>query len=116
MKRFTFIIALLFLMHSAFAQTKPAPQPKPKTTSSQKTVGPVKSRQVQITTSYGVMIIKLYDSTPKHRDNFIKLVKEGTYDSLLFHRVIEQFMLQGGDPQSKYADSTAMLGSGPTSA
>ena len=111
MKQFTFIIAALFLLHSSFAQVKPAPQAKPKTATTPKAPIP-KSRLVQVTTDYGTMIIKLYDSTPNHRDNFIKLVKEGTYDSLLFHRVIEGFMIQGGDPQSKYADSTAMLGGG----
>jgi peptidyl-prolyl cis-trans isomerase B (cyclophilin B) len=58
------------------------------------------------------MILKLYDSTPLHRDNFIKLVQAGFYDSLLFHRVISGFMIQGGDPSSKNADSTAMLGGG----
>lgn len=58
------------------------------------------------------MVLKLYDSTPLHRDNFIKLVQSGFYDSLLFHRVISGFMIQGGDPSSKYADSTAMLGGG----
>ena len=54
----------------------------------------------------------MYDSTPLHRDNFIKLVKQGFYDSLLFHRVIDGFMVQGGDPESKHADSAAMLGNG----
>ena len=69
-------------------------------------------RLVEITTNFGVMVAKLYNETPQHRDNFIKLVKEGFYDSLLFHRVIKSFMIQGGDPNSKHADSTTMLGSG----
>ena len=56
--------------------------------------------------------VALYNETPKHRDNFIKLVKEGVYDSTLFHRVIKQFMIQAGDPDSKNASDTAMLGSG----
>jgi peptidyl-prolyl cis-trans isomerase B (cyclophilin B) len=67
---------------------------------------------VEITTDYGTMVIKLYDSTPLHRDNFIKLVQDGFYDSLLFHRVIENFVIQGGDPNSKNADSSAVLGEG----
>lgn len=71
-----------------------------------------KQQRVLITTDYGPIIVKLYNETPKHRDNFIKLVKEGFYDSLLFHRVIKSFMIQGGDPTSKTADSASMLGSG----
>ena len=67
---------------------------------------------VDIQTSLGDIKIKLYDDTPIHRDNFLKLVKEGYYDGVLFHRVIKDFMVQTGDPQSKTADSTAMLGSG----
>ena len=55
------------------------------------------SVKIKITTDYGNMIIALYDSTPLHRDNFIKLVQQGFYDSLLFHRVIPEFMIQGGD-------------------
>ena len=58
------------------------------------------------------MVIRLYDKTPQHRDNFIKLANEHFFDSLLFHRVISQFMIQGGDPQSKYAQPGQMLGSG----
>lgn len=68
--------------------------------------------KVRIETPYGDMVVKLYDETPKHRDNFIKLVKEGFYDNLLFHRVIENFMIQGGDPDSKGAPSGKMLGVG----
>lgn len=67
---------------------------------------------VEVETEYGTMTIKLHDSTPKHRDNFIKLVEEGFYDGLLFHRVINGFMIQGGDPKSKNADGKARLGSG----
>jgi cyclophilin family peptidyl-prolyl cis-trans isomerase len=65
-----------------------------------------------IETSMGNLKIKLYNSTPKHKANFIKLVKEGYYDGLLFHRVIQNFMMQGGDPKSKDAISGLMLGSG----
>lgn len=67
---------------------------------------------VDIKTTLGDIKIKLYDDTPIHRDNFLKLVKEGYYDGVLFHRVIKDFMVQTGDPESKSADSTAMLGSG----
>ena len=69
-------------------------------------------RMVEIETKYGTMIARLYNSTPLHRDNFIKLVSTGFYDSLLFHRVISQFMIQGGDPMSKNATSDVMLGNG----
>lgn len=68
--------------------------------------------RVKIVTDSGTMIVKLYDSTPLHRDNFVKLVKQGFYDSLLFHRVIAGFMIQGGDPTSKNATAGTMLGMG----
>lgn len=71
-----------------------------------------KERLVEITTDYGVLIAKLYDSTPLHRDNFVKLVQQKFYDSLLFHRIINQFMIQGGDPTSKNAPDGMQLGSG----
>lgn len=67
---------------------------------------------VKLETIMGNITVALYNETPKHRDNFIKLVKEGVYDSTLFHRVIKQFMIQAGDPDSKNASDTAMLGSG----
>lgn len=69
-------------------------------------------RIVEISTDYGKMKIKLYNETPKHRDNFIKLASEGFYNDLLFHRVINGFMIQGGDPTSKTAGPDAMLGGG----
>lgn len=71
-----------------------------------------KERLVEISTDYGIMVAKLYDSTPLHRDNFIKLVEQKFYDSLLFHRVINQFMIQGGDPASKNATDGIPLGGG----
>jgi cyclophilin family peptidyl-prolyl cis-trans isomerase len=71
-----------------------------------------KNRKVKIITPYGTMIIRLYDQTPQHRDNFIKLVKAHFYDSTLFHRVINTFMIQGGDPDSKHARPGATLGNG----
>ena len=67
---------------------------------------------VRLETTMGNITVKLYDETPKHKENFIKLVKEGTYDSTLFHRVIKNFMIQTGDPLSKTATDTTTLGSG----
>ena len=72
----------------------------------------VKETLVRLKTTMGDITVKLYDETPKHRDNFIKLVKEGAYDSTLFHRVIKNFMIQAGDPLSKTATDTTVLGSG----
>ncbi len=71
--------------------------------------GPVK---VKISTDSGTIVVMLSDSTPLHRDNFLKLVDQGFYDSLLFHRVISQFMIQGGDPTSKNAHPGTALGGG----
>jgi peptidyl-prolyl cis-trans isomerase B (cyclophilin B) len=71
-----------------------------------------KHRKVKVTTPYGTMIILLYDQTPKHRDNFIKLAKAHFYDSILFHRVINTFMIQGGDPTTKLAQPGTALGEG----
>ena len=68
--------------------------------------------RLQMITDSGSLIIRLSDSTPLHRDNFVKLVQQGFYDSLLFHRVIPEFMIQGGDPLSKNAVPGAMLGNG----
>ncbi|MCP9750489.1 peptidylprolyl isomerase [Ferruginibacter sp. HRS2-29] len=89
---------------------KAAPAPRPSTLRTTKAID--KSVRIKITTDSGIIIVKLYDSTPIHRDNFVKLVKEGFYDSLMFHRVIPQFMIQGGDPTSKYAEPAALLGNG----
>lgn len=66
--------------------------------------------KVKITTSYGDVIVLLYNDTPKHRDNFLKLAERGFYDSLLFHRVMKNFMIQGGDPKSKDAKPGQRLG------
>ncbi len=71
-----------------------------------------KQTRVKIETEFGDIVIKLYNQTPVHRDNFIKLVKQHFYDSLLFHRVINGFMIQGGDPDSKHAKQGAQLGDG----
>lgn len=72
----------------------------------------MKKYYVLIETPYGNMTAELYNETPKHRDNFLKLVKEGFYDGLLFHRVINNFMIQGGDPQSRDAKPGQPLGNG----
>lgn len=71
-----------------------------------------KETVLKIETSMGDIKVKLYNETPKHRDNFIKLVKDGTYNGTLFHRVIKDFMVQAGDPESKNAPKGKMLGSG----
>lgn len=68
--------------------------------------------RLKIKTSEGDIIIRLYDETPKHRDNFLKLAKEGYYNRTLFHRVIKDFMIQGGDPNSKNAPKGKVLGTG----
>lgn len=67
---------------------------------------------ILISTSLGNMKVKLFNETPLHRDNFLKLVREHFYDSLLFHRVIQDFMIQGGDPDSKHAEPIKLLGDG----
>ncbi len=69
-------------------------------------------RDVLIQTSMGDIVVRLSDSTPLHRDNFLKLVKVGYYDSVLFHRVIKDFMIQSGDPDSKNASAGQPLGNG----
>jgi cyclophilin family peptidyl-prolyl cis-trans isomerase len=93
MKR-TFTLALsLFLLSAAHAK-------------------PPKNQYVRIKTDYGQCIIRLYNETPKHRDNFIKIVKNHVLDSTLFHRIIQNFMIQGGDPDSKHAKAGIELGNG----
>ena len=71
-----------------------------------------RKRDVLMQTTMGDIVIRLSDSTPLHRDNFLKLVKVGYYDSVLFHRVIKDFMIQGGDPDSKRAAAGKPLGNG----
>lgn len=117
---FAFSLSALFSIQAMAQAKKPVTNTKPATTSTVKkttvttAAKPIveKETMVEITTNYGVMIAKLYNQTPLHRDNFIKLVKVGFYDSLLFHRVIKDFMIQGGDPESKHATPDAMLGGG----
>jgi cyclophilin family peptidyl-prolyl cis-trans isomerase len=127
MKKISIVLILLISMvGSGLAQTKKTTTKPASTKSTSKKAEPTPKhslvygsnkpieqiQMVEISTNYGVMVVKLYNETPLHRDNFIKLVKQGFYDSLLFHRVIKSFMIQGGDPLSKHADSNAMLGSG----
>jgi peptidyl-prolyl cis-trans isomerase B (cyclophilin B) len=69
-------------------------------------------KDVELETTQGNIVLRLYDSTPLHRDNFLRLVKEGFYDSILFHRVIQNFMIQAGDPESKRAPAGQPLGNG----
>lgn len=100
-KKLTFLLFFFAALTSCNAQS-----PKKQNTT------PEKKYYVLIETSYGNMTVELYNETPKHRDNFLKLVKEGFYDDLLFHRVINQFMIQGGDPNSRNAKPGQMLGDG----
>ncbi|MCW5910844.1 MAG: peptidylprolyl isomerase [Cyclobacteriaceae bacterium] len=78
----------------------------------QKQFRPDDSYRVLILTNQGSMVVKLFNETPLHRDNFVAKIKAGFYDSLLFHRVIDNFMIQGGDPTSKKVNSGDRLGSG----
>lgn len=71
-----------------------------------------RKKDVLLETNYGNIVVRLSDSTPLHRDNFLKLVKMGYYDSVLFHRVIKNFMIQSGDPNSKHAKPGEPLGNG----
>ncbi len=68
--------------------------------------------KLKIETTAGDIVVKLYNETPRHRDNFIKLAEDGTYEGTLFHRVIKDFMIQAGDPDSKNAPKGQMLGAG----
>jgi peptidylprolyl isomerase len=74
--------------------------------------GNPKETHITMVTTEGIIKLKLYNDTPLHRDNFIKLVKDHFYDSTIFHRVINEFMIQGGDPTSKKAGPEVMLGNG----
>ena len=104
-------MAGIFICLISFTQNKTNTS-KPTGGTAQSTVKKKQDQMVEIITDFGNMVVKLYDSTPLHRDNFIKLVKEGFYDSLMFHRVIPGFMIQGGDPNSRNAPDSVMLGAG----
>ncbi len=105
-KKLLYFIPVCFVLYS-FASQQPSKtsknKPKPKIDT---------TYMVVMKTSMGDITLKLYNETPKHRDNFIALVKRNFFDSLLFHRVINNFMIQGGDPNSKNAQPGAMLGDG----
>lgn len=90
------VLAIATISSCSFSQNKPNPE------------GPM----VLIKTKYGEMKVVLYNETPLHRDNFMKLTREGVFDSLIFHRVIKGFMVQGGDPNSKRATKDQVLGDG----
>lgn len=94
---FCFGFLLLFLGSACVPHKKKESQEPPVT-------------KVEMLTSYGEIVLKLYNETPLHRDNFIKIVNDGVLDSVLFHRVIENFMIQGGDTQSKFAQPSDTLG------
>ncbi len=118
-KLFFCTVTISFLSLGAMAQSKTTTTKKNPSTSKSPATAPVKKADeipgkttIKITTDMGVVIVRLYDATPKHRDNFVKLVEQGFYDSLLFHRIIQGFMIQGGDPMSKNAEPGAMLGMG----
>ncbi len=98
----TLLLALLFLIVSCKKESK----------LEEEKLTTEKRATIEMVTSKGTILFELYNETPKHRDNFVKLVNEGTLDSLLFHRVIDQFMIQAGDPESKNATPTDTLGSG----
>lgn len=117
MKAKTILLAVLSLAcFSVTAQVKKTTQKtKPvevNRTAAKRSSVKDKSIRVKITTDSGIIIVKLYDSTPLHRDNFVKLVNQKFYDSLMFHRIIPDFMIQGGDPMSKNATAGSMLGMG----
>ena len=101
MKKLFFLAFFLFVAFVGYSQTIDKQDEKME-----------KETLVEMNTSYGKIVLKLYNDTPLHRDNFIKLVNEGVYDGLLFHRVIDKFMIQGGDPNSRDAQPGKMLGDG----
>ncbi|HRO69704.1 MAG TPA: peptidylprolyl isomerase [Chitinophagaceae bacterium] len=100
MKRIFFFLAGLLMLQAGLAQKEVVVKKKDR------------KRDVLIQTSMGEMVVRLSDSTPLHRDNFLKLVKQKYYDGILFHRVINNFMIQAGDPNSKNAPAGQALGDG----
>ena len=109
MKRIVLIIAAAIMVASC-ACGNGSGQSAETTTDMENTV--IAEPEFEMVTSHGTMKIKLYNLTPKHRDNFVKLVKENYYDGLRFHRVIEGFMIQGGDPYSRDTTKANLWGQG----
>lgn len=115
-------VLMLVLVMTAGAQVKKHPVKQPvkrtvvkkttKVTANAPKLIRLPGTRVKISTDSGIIIVRLYDQTPKHRDNFIKLANAHFFDSLLFHRVMNGFMIQGGDPLSKNAQPNTMLGNG----
>jgi cyclophilin family peptidyl-prolyl cis-trans isomerase len=116
--RVVLAITFLFFSNAVAAQVKKGTIKKKPVVSVQTQVKRLASNptaglvRIKLTTDSGIIIIRLYDSTPLHRDNFVKLVNNRFFDSLLFHRIIKGFMIQGGDPMSKFAQPGEMLGMG----
>ncbi|MBD5234754.1 MAG: peptidylprolyl isomerase [Bacteroidales bacterium] len=105
------LISLSILSACTKTQAQPETSDENITTMTQQTPDTA-SAKVEIKTTAGDFTVLLYGDTPKHRDNFLRLVREGYYDSTLFHRVIKNFMVQAGDPDSKTAPKGAHLGAG----
>ena len=100
MKKLLILSSLIFLSVISFSQQEVKIKKKDR------------RKDVELVTNYGNIVLRLNDSAPLHRDNFIRLVKTGYYDSVLFHRVINRFMIQSGDPESKHAEKGQPLGNG----
>lgn len=122
---FKFILILIWCMPVCLLQAQSTKKPVRKLPVRTTKISPVVVKEsvvdtakvtdpvrIKISTSLGEIIVRLSDKTPRHRDNFVKLVNAHFYDSLLFHRIISGFMIQGGDPNSKNAAPGIMLGNG----
>ncbi len=109
MKRIVLILAAMVMISSCACRNE-SQQAAETMTEMENTV--ISEPEFEMVTSHGTMKIKLYNMTPKHRDNFVKLVNEKYYDGLRFHRVIEGFMIQGGDPYSRDTTKADLWGQG----